>query len=211
MYPMIRRIFCIFLVLTCLWIPQVQAQTPDYLQQDTGNSCTLCASTMMIRSLFACAGSEAWQEITESDVRSRAWTSAGLSWNWSYDVGEDTVTVGHTSTDGMTLEQVQSMLSLHPEGFVLYCGGSRPHAVFLIDETDGILYCADPAWGYAGERMPLADSLLGKRHGHQGDILSAVTAYWYIADYTIAATEPDRQVCPPEMPGQLLKNTPARL
>ena len=211
MYRVIRKLFCVFFVLTCLWIPQVQAQEPEYLQQDTGNSCTLCASTMMIRSLFHCAGSDAWQDISESDVRSRAWTSAGLSWNWSYGMGENTVTVGHTSAYGMTLEQVQSMLSLHPEGFALYCGGSRPHAVFITDEEDGIIYCADPAWGYAGARMQLSDSLLGKRHGDQGDILNAVTAYWYIADYTIAPSEPDRQVCPPEPPAQLLKNTPARL
>lgn len=211
MYSVIRRIFCIFLVLTCLYLPQVQAQAPDYLQQDTGNSCTLCASTMMIRSLFACSGSDAWQDISESDVRSRAWTGAGLSWNWSYGVGEDTVTVGHTSTVGMTLEQVQTMLRLHPEGFVLYCGGSQPHAVFLTNEEDGTVYCADPAWGYSGQRILLSESLLGKRHGDQEDILSSVTAYWYIADHEITASEPDRQVCPPEQPGQLLKNTPARL
>lgn len=211
MYRWIRKIVCIFLVVTCLWLPQVQAQEPEYLQQETGNSCTLCASTMLIRSLFDCCGSDAWEQVTEANVRDRAWTSAGLSWNWSYGVGENTVTVGHESTGGMSLEQVETMLSLHPEGFVLYCGGGQPHAVFVTDVTDKNVYCADPAWGYAGARIALSDSLLGKRHGSQSDILSAVTAYWYIADSEIVIPEPDRQVCPPEMPGQLLKNTPARL
>lgn len=211
MYHWIRKIGCILLILTCLWMPQVQAQAPEYLQQETGDSCTLCSSTMLIRSLFACSGSDAWSQVTEADVRGKAWTSAGLSWNWSYSVGEDRVTVGHAGTQGMSLEQVQRLLSLHPEGFVLYCGGSQPHAVFVTDVTEDNLYCADPAWGYAGDRIPVADSLLGKRHGSQEDILASVTAYWYIADSDITASEPARQVCPPERSLGLQESAPARL
>lgn len=211
LYHWIRKGICILLILTCLWVPQVQAEAPEYLQQDTGNSCTLCASTMMIRSMISLAGSDNWQQVTESDVRYTAWTSAGLSWNWSYSVGEDTLTVGHADVNGMTLEQVENLLEIHPEGFVLYCGGNQPHAVFLTDVEDGIVYCADPAWGYAGNRIPVAESLLGKRHGDQSGVLADTTAYWYIADSSIVIPEPTRVVCPPELPGEVLKNTPARL
>lgn len=210
-----RRILCamILLVLCAAHTLSVQAQLPEeiFLQQDRGNSCTLCASTMMIRSLLYLAGSEDYKQVTESDVRSTAWTSVGLSWNWTYEVGEHTVTVGHKHVGGIGGKKLKKLLEDHPEGIVLYCGGSSPHAVFVTDCTDDVVYCADPAATYAGERMPLSDSLLGDRHGSQSSILSDATAYWYIADSKIVIPEPVREVCPPLPQADELENVPARI
>lgn len=205
----------LWLILTCLLLdlPVVQALAPEelYLQQKRGNSCTLCASTMMIRSLLHQAGSDDWQAVTESDVRTAAWTSAGLSWNWTYKTGESTVKVGHKHIDGIRKKKVQKLLEEYPEGIVLYCGGDVAHGVFITDCTEGIVYCADPANTYSGERIPLSKSLLGDRAGSQSSILAAATAYWYIAESEIILPEPVREVCPPTLPVAGRENVPARL
>lgn len=93
--------------------------------------------------------------------------------------------VAQQGCSGITEEKLKEVLDNHPEGIVLYCGGNAPHAVFLTDYVDEVFYCADPAMGYAGKRIPLDESLLGDRHGRQTGILSAVSAYWYISSHNI--------------------------
>lgn len=156
-----------------------------YLTQAGSRTCTLCSSTMMLRSCLYINGDERWQQVTEDAVGVAAWTSDGLYWNWSFTVDDNTLSVAQTGCAGITAEKLKEVLDNHPEGIVLYCGGSAPHAVFLTDCDGDTFYCADPAWGYSGQRIPLEDSLLGDRHGSQSNILSAVSAYWYIASHNI--------------------------
>lgn len=210
MQKMLIKLLCLILVGMLFTIPAVQAQAPDnlYLQQETGNSCTLCSSTMMIRSCLYLGQTQDWEQVTESHVRGSAWTAAGLSWNWNYAYEDHSVTVGHMDVSGLELTTLETLLQAHPEGIVLYCGGAAPHAVFVTDLTNGTVYCADPAGSYSGSRIPLAESLLGTRHGDQYGILSATTAYWYIEESYVL---PDRTAYPPEESKTLLKNVPARL
>ncbi len=188
----------------------VQAVAPDelYLQQEEGDSCTLCASTMMIRSCLYRGQAQVWDSVTEASVRRSAWTGAGLRWNWEFDVVNNSLTVVHMAHRGMDAETLRQYLREHPEGIVLYCGGEAPHAVFLTDCEKGIFYCADPAEGYAGTRIPLADSLLGRRHGNQEQILRAVTACWFISQSSVHA---DMHVSVPDDTESTQRNIPARL
>lgn len=177
------------LLVIMLPISAVQAQTdvPEelYLAQAQSRSCTLCSATMMLRSCFYINGDDRWEQVTEGAVGATAWTSDGLYWNWSYAIDDNTLCVAQTGCTGITAESLKEVLDNHPEGIVLYCGGSAPHAVFLTGYEGDTFYCADPAWGYSGRRIPLTDSLLGDRHGSQSNILSAVSAYWYIASHNI--------------------------
>lgn len=177
------------LVLVLLPVCRVQAQgeIPDdlFLTQAGSRTCTLCSATMMLRSCLYINCDDRWQRVTEDSVGVSAWTSDGLYWNWSYTIDENTVTVAQQGCGGITADELKEVLDNHPEGIVLYCGGGSPHAVFLTDYEDGVFYCADPAMGYAEKRIPLAESLLGDRHGGQAQILSAVSAYWYISSHNI--------------------------
>lgn len=181
-----RRILSLALVLMLQPIPApASGQSPDalYLQQQSSNSCTLCSATMMIRSCLY-NNDEDWGAVTEQAVAEMAWTEAGLSWHWNWSDGENTVRVVHQACSGLSAQELSDLLTDHPEGIVLYCGGSTHHGIFLSEYRDSVFYCADPAVGYAGERIKLEDSLLGSRLGTQDAILRGVTAYWYIEQYT---------------------------
>lgn len=130
-------------------------------------------------------GNDLWQQVTEDSVAAWAWTSEGMYWNWNYSIEENDISVAQRGCGGITADGLKEVLDNHPEGIVLYCGGSAPHAVFLTDYEGGTFYCADPAMGYAEKRIPLDESLLGDRHGGQASILSAVSAYWYISSHNI--------------------------
>ena len=187
-----KRIIALTLVLVCLlaYIPQTHATQiptlPDdlYLTQNVSGTCTLCSAAMMIRSGMYLHGNSNWTKVTENGLRSDAWISgAGLRWSFSHTVGNTTVQVGHQNVSGMTVESLQALLRVHPEGIVLYCG-KLPHALFLTGYDGDIFYCADTVKGISGQQIMLKDSWLGIKYGSQAAILKAVTAYWYIADYT---------------------------
>lgn len=177
------------LVVALLPVSTVQAQTqlPEeiYLAQAGSRTCTLCSATMMLRSCIYIHGSDLWQQVTEADVGAYAWTSDGLYWNFGYKLEGESFRISQRGYSGITADELKEVLNTHPEGIVLYCGGSAPHAVFLTDYDADTFYCADPAMGYAGERMPLDQSLLGARHGNQENVLAAVCAYWYIDSHSL--------------------------
>jgi len=164
-----------------------QEATPEelYLTQAGSRTCTLCSATMMVRSCLYIMGNDLWEKVTEDSVAAWAWTSDGMYWNWNYSIEGNDLSVAQRGCGGITVDSLKEVLDNHPEGIVLYCGGSAPHAVFLTDYEDDVFYCADPAMGYAGKRIPLEESLLGDRHGGQAQILSAVSAYWYISSHNI--------------------------
>ena len=166
---------------------QAQSEMPEelFLKQAQSRSCTLCSATMMLRSCIYINGSDLWQQVTEENVGAYAWTSDGLYWNFGYWLESNTFRISQKGCAGISADKLKEVLDDHPEGVVLYCGGSAPHAVFLIDYEDGTFYCADPAGGYCGSRIPLDESLLGARHGSQEGILRAVSAYWYVDSHNL--------------------------
>ena len=179
-----KAILTLVMVCAMLQNPEVPKRdlVPDelYLQQQTGSSCTLCASTMMVRNVLYSMGCEDWLLVEEEDVSVNAWCSDGLLCQWNYPACCGDLKVLHKSLEGTTQKKLQQILLDHPDGIVVYCGGAVHHGVFLTRYEDGIFYCADPATGYAGTEIPLEDSLLGARLGSQSAILKAVTAYWYV-------------------------------
>ena len=181
----ISLILVVLLCLSSLCLPALAAgESPYpeelYLRQNRSGTCTLCAATMMLRAKLYQEDSDAALTLTENDVASAAWCSEGLIWTWSYTAGGYTMNVAHASVGGLTADDLNEVLTEHPEGIVLYCG-YQPHAVFVTNYEDGIFYCADPA---TGEWTPLADSVL--YYSGQNEILRNVTAYWYIDSISAA-------------------------
>lgn len=179
-----KTIFTLVMIYAMLQPPQLPQQSllPQELplQQETPSSCTLCASTMMVRNTLYIRGCDKWKDTAEADIAPSAWSVDGLLWNWEYSPGCTSIAVGHKALSGVGEDRLCRVLMDHPEGIVLYCGGDTHHGVFLTRYTEGVFYCADPAVGYAGKEIPLEGSLLGVRLGNQSSILSAVTAYWYV-------------------------------
>lgn len=138
-----------------------------YAKQNGGSTCTLSSTAMMLRRRAYLDGDENWTSITESSIRSTAW-SGGLSWNFTYS-GMN-VQYGTLSSAGNTAELI-ALLEEHPEGIVVY-NRNNPHAVLLTDYTDGVFYCADPATGAGYGRIPFSACTIS---------MSGVTCYWYIA------------------------------
>ncbi len=145
-----------------------------YLTQQGSNTCTLVSAAMMLRAKAYRNGNNSWSSITESAIRSTAWSS-GLKWSWSY-AG---MNVEHSKMSGISQNTLQTLLAQHPEGVVIHCG-NLPHAVWINGYSNGTFYCSDPLKNYSGDKRPLANSYLGRRLGSQSNILSRVTAIWYI-------------------------------
>ena len=157
-------------------------KTPNsvYVQQQSSNSCTLAAATMMIRSYLYQENVPGWDAVTEEILRDTAWSSEGLLWQWQWSDNDNTITVAHSFLGNLDLETIEQLLNDHKEGVLLYCGGNVHHGV-LVTECDGqTVFCADPAMGYSGQEISLAESLLGDRLGSQENVLKSATAYWYV-------------------------------
>lgn len=180
-------------VLKPVHVPAIDlSQNALYLQQKSSNTCTLCASAMMIRSCMQMQGVDNWYTLTEESVKPWAWTNLGLSWNWRWTDDHTSLSVAHQSVNGVTADELCDLLAVHPEGIVLYCGGETHHGVFLTGCTDKVFYCADPAVGYDGKEISLEESLLGTRLGTQDNILGNVTAYWYVDSVSCSGWKTDK-------------------
>ena len=160
-----------------------------YTAQEGSTTCTLASATMMLRARFYKSNNDTWRSITESGIREIAWIGGKLRHSWTYKNNNDSISVSHNTTSGISINSLKSLLNNHPEGIVLYCG-NLPHAVFLTDYEGDTFYCADPIQSYSGKRITLSSSYLGKKYGSQASILSQVTAYWYVSSYTINTSEP---------------------
>ncbi len=118
-------------------------QDSVFLKQPGGsNLCTLVAATMMVRRGAMMNGNDNWASISTDMMRSAAWVE-GIGLKWNFTCGS--VTVAHDSFSG-TAADLQTKLSEHPEGIVLYKQKSdQQHAILVTDYTDGVFYCADPS------------------------------------------------------------------
>ena len=70
-----------------------------FLTQQTNYTCTLVSSVMMLRRKAILDGDAAWSDITEPAVRTRAWSGAGLLWNFTYN--GLSVTTRHLDSNGI--------------------------------------------------------------------------------------------------------------
>jgi hypothetical protein len=146
-----------------------------YFTQEGQTTCTLASAAMMLRTRAYQLGKN-WQGVTESSVKGTAWINgSGLRWSFTYDG----MSVAHASYYGMSLTTLKSLLDKNPAGIVLYCG-NLPHAVWVISVSGDTVYCADPLRGYSGKKITLTKSYLGYRYSSQNNILSHVTAIWYV-------------------------------
>ncbi len=158
-------------------------------QQVSGEygTCTLASTAMMMRARAYLSGNKEWSSITESSIKSKAWSSGGLKWSFTYALTGISISISHTSTNGITIATLKSLINAHPEGIVMYStkSGGMYHAVLITDYEGDTFYCADPAPGYSGKRIALKDSQLGKHYNGQSGVLSTTTAYWYVSSYSI--------------------------
>ena len=158
-----------------------------YLTQQTNVTCTLAATTMMIRARAYLSNNSSWSFITESAVEPYGWLDgAGLRWSFQYPFGGNRVNVAHSSVNGISLASLQALLGSHPEGIVLYCQG-LPHAQYITDIENGVVYSADSSCEYYFGRRPITNTYLGQIYGSQANILANATAYWYVSSYSIGA------------------------
>ena len=194
----VKRSLAILLALAILAglciLPASAASFPSslYLRQITNVSCTRASNTMMCRARAYLSGNDNWSSITEYDLTNcGAWSdSYGMSWNYTLSKPGDgihSIRVSETAVSGLGLGTVKALLNAHPEGFVMYCG-RLPHAIFITDYAGDTIYCADPGWGYSGDRRPLTSSYFGTCYGSQANILANVTTYWYVAGYNISSS-----------------------
>ena len=150
-----------------------------FLKQAKGSTtCTLVASAMMMRRAAMMSGNSNWASITESSLKSSAWSSSGLYNSFSYagiSVKSAKISANKTST-------FISLLNQHPEGIVIY-DFSYPHAILLTDYTDGVFYCADPAPGYASGRIPVSKASIA---------VESADKYWYVASPSVSFTSAEK-------------------
>ncbi len=191
-----RRIISLILTLVILvsvvavapFTASAATSLPDsiYIQQGYPATCTLAASTMMLRSRMYLSGNSGWSSVTEDSLLPVAWISkVGLRHSFTYNINGNSMSVAHSYTSGISVGTLKWLLDTHPEGIVLYCG-NLPHAVFVTDYEGDTFYCADSAGSpYSGKRLPLASSLVGYHYGAQANILANTTAYWYVSSYNI--------------------------
>jgi hypothetical protein len=137
-----------------------------FIKQSRRGTCTLASSAIIMRRAAMLAGNENWSDITEKSLGRAAWTSAGLSWNFSFEG----VTMTHAYVS--SVEEIKRLLEEHPEGIVVY-DPNKPHAIALTDydEEEDVFYCSDPSEACASGRIPVSEALIS---------LKNVRAVWYV-------------------------------
>lgn len=161
-------------------------QPEVFIKQEGSGTCTLAATTMMLRRTAMLRGDQDWNTITEASCRADFWIGGrGLPYSFDYDG----ITVGHDFLPGGEANRqiLIDLLAQHPEGIVLHARGV-PHGILLTDYTDGVFYCADSAVHVPHGRMPI-DQAYGTR-------VENSNAYWYVTSPGVAleAEEPEIQL-----------------
>ena len=148
-----------------------------FVVQTQQHTCTLVATTMMLRN-YANVRDGMYEQVTESAVRSCAWNSKGLKWD--FQIGGVAVLCEH---DIRAAEDKKAYLirclRQHPEGIVIY-DADAPHAIWLFgyDDEDDTFYCADTTTDVAGRSIPLNMSIL--RGDTQEEKIERLDRIWYI-------------------------------
>lgn len=172
--------------------PQASAGVPYpndlYLTQQSDVTCTLVSNAMMLRARTYLSNNSNWTAITESSLMPFGWINgAGQRSNYSATFGNCSYTVNQAYVNGLTVAQLQSILASHPEGVCIYVT-SIPHAQWVTDIENGIVYSADSSAAVYFGRRPLSQTLQGYYCGYnQNTVLANVTSYWYVSSYNVPA------------------------
>ena len=169
------------------------------ITQAESNTSNLAAAVMMLRAKAFLKGYTQWADITESSVKPVAWKSNRLYAPFTYTFDNNSITVSEELSWSVGVDHVKSLLSQHPEGFVIQCDVGRFdfRGVWIMDCVGDTVYCADPKSGYSGKRITLASSSLGEHFGSQDEVLNRVYSYWYVS---AAEFKPETPVVQPEDP-----------
>lgn len=149
-----------------------------FMTQTHRHTCTLIATTMMLRSYSSRLGSP-YGHVTESGVGNFAWIK-GRGLRQTFSIGQVTV---NSSADirscGDRKAYLIEALQAHPEGVVIYDTGA-PHAIWLFgyDVDSDTFYCADTIASRGGRAIPLEDSII--RGATQADKVNTIDKIWYI-------------------------------
>lgn len=148
-----------------------------YVVQSASHTCTLVAATMMLRN-YADRNGYGLESITQSDVRSAAWSGHGLSWDFTVHSINVQVVRELGSAEDRKAELIR-FLRYHPEGVVIY-DADAPHAVWLFgyDGDADVFYCADTTTSVAGRAIRLEECILPGET--QEDKLAAIDRLWYV-------------------------------
>lgn len=148
-----------------------------YVVQSKKHTCTLIAATMLLRN-YASQHNFSVEEMTESNVRNKAWNDRGLSWDFT--VNNINVQVVHEIKEAQDKKAyLIHFLQYHPEGVVIY-DANAPHAIWLFgyDEETDTFYCADTTTDVAGRTIRLEESIIpGKT---QEDKIQTIDRIWYV-------------------------------
>lgn len=191
-----RRVrFALSAILVCMGVmapPQANAGVPYpndlYLTQQSDVTCTLVSNAMMLRARTYLSNNTNWTAITESSLMPFGWIDgAGQRSNYSATFGNCSFTVAQAYVNGLTVAQLQGILAAHPEGVCIYVT-SIPHAQWVTDIENGIVYSGDSSCAAYFGRRPLANTYQGQCCGYnQNTVLANVTSYWYVASYNVPA------------------------
>lgn len=161
-----------------------------FLKQINSVSCTRCAAAMLIRRVAMMRGDSDWMNITEEAISNSCWTDVGLLWDFTYD-GIRIVHGWLPEDYNAKVNTLISMLDNCPEGVIGYW--NNHHAVLLLDYSDGVFYCADPANSTPSGRIPVDQSLIS---------VNDMNAYWYCTSplVSLSASESNITITNPRYP-----------
>lgn len=161
-----------------------------FLKQINSVSCTRCSAAMLIRRVAMMRGDSDWMNITEEAISNSCWADVGLLWDFTYDGIR--IVHGWLPEDYNTkVNTLISMLDNCPEGVIGYW--NNHHAVLLLDYSDGVFYCADPANSTPSGRIPVDQSLIS---------VNDMNAYWYCTSplVSLSASESNITITNPRYP-----------
>lgn len=161
-----------------------------FLKQINSVSCTRCSAAMLIRRVAMMRGDSDWMNITEDAISNSCWADVGLLWDFTYDGIR--IVHGWLPEDYNTkVNTLISMLDNCKEGVIGYM--NNHHAVLLLDYSDGVFYCADPANSTPSGRIPVDQSLIS---------VNDMNAYWYCTSplVSLSASESNITITNPRYP-----------
>ena len=177
---MLAAVLAAFFVLSGCGLAEYLGSEPQeevYVVQSRAHTCTLIAATMMLRN-YASRNGFAMEDIDEAAVGRCAWSSVGLSWDFT--VGTINVQVDHEIRNAEDKKAyLVCALEEHPEGVVIY-DANAPHAIWLFgyDEEADVFYCADTTTDVAGRAIRLEESII--RGETQEDKIRTIDRIWYV-------------------------------
>ena len=157
-----------------------------YITQTQKHTCTLIATTMMLRNYSYRRGTP-YEMVTESIIRTFCWNGRwGLSQHFT--IGQVEVSSNADIRRSPDKKQyLVEQLKLHPEGIVIYDTGA-PHAIYLFgyDAERDIFYCADTINSRGGRPIRLEKSII--RGKTQEDKIRTIDKIWFIVDKSAVET-----------------------